>query len=82
MTSLSAQIVISDSTKGGIDMLRSSTAEQQIQNAPTPGEIRQRAFEIHIERGGFYGCDLDDWLQAERELQQKYKNNENGRRKK
>ena len=55
-------------------MLRSSTAEQQIQNAPTPEEIRQRAFEIHIERGGFYGCDMDDLLQAERELQKKYKN--------
>lgn len=43
-------------------------------NAPTPEEIRQRAFEIHIERGGIHGCDLDDWLQAERELQEKYKN--------
>jgi hypothetical protein len=24
--------------------------------------------------GGFYGCDMDDLLQAERELQKKYKN--------
>jgi Protein of unknown function (DUF2934) len=31
---------------------------------------------IHIECGGIHGCDLDDWLQAERELQEKYKNNE------
>ena len=60
-------------------MLRSDTTEQVIQvveDGPTPEEIRQRAFEIHIERGGIYGCDLDDWLQAERELQQKHKNNE------
>jgi hypothetical protein len=41
---------------------------------PSPTEIRQRAFEIHIERGGIHGCDLDDWMQAERELQKKYKN--------
>jgi hypothetical protein len=41
---------------------------------PNPEEIRLRAFEIHIERGGIYGCDLDDWLQAERELQQKLRN--------
>jgi Protein of unknown function (DUF2934) len=74
MTFLSAQIVMSDSTKGGIDMLRSSIAEQPIKNAPTPEEIRQRAYEIHIERGGFHGCDMDDLLQAERELQKKYKN--------
>jgi hypothetical protein len=72
--SLSAQIVMSDSTKGGIDMLRSNIAEQPIKDAPTPEEIRQRAYEIHIERGGLYGCDMDDLLQAERELQPKYKN--------
>ena len=41
-------------------------------NGPSPQEIRQRAFEIHIERGGIHGCDLDDWLQAERELKEKY----------
>jgi hypothetical protein len=55
-------------------MLRSSAAEQVGKDVPTPEEIRQRAFEIHIERGGIYGCDLDDWLQAERELQQKLRN--------
>jgi Protein of unknown function (DUF2934) len=70
------QIVMSDSKKGGIDMLRSSIAAQPIKNAPTPEEIRQRAYEIHIERGGLYGCDMDDLLQAERELQKKYKNSE------
>jgi hypothetical protein len=44
-------------------------------NGPSPAEIRKRAFEIHIERGGIHGCDLDDWMQAEREFQQKYQNN-------
>jgi Protein of unknown function (DUF2934) len=48
--------------------------EERGNNGPSPTEIRQRAFEIHIERGGIHGCDLDDWMQAERELQQKYKN--------
>ena len=32
-------------------------------------EIRVRAFEIYIERGAQPGHDVDDWLQAERELQ-------------
>jgi hypothetical protein len=49
-------------------------SEEGQKNGPSPAEIRQRAFEIHIERGGIHGCDLDDWLEAERELQQKYKN--------
>jgi hypothetical protein len=62
-------------------MFRSGTAEQLNRNVPNPEEIRQRAYEIHIERGGFHGCDLEDLLQAERELRQKYKNNEKGSRK-
>jgi Protein of unknown function (DUF2934) len=33
-------------------------------------EIRQRAYAIHIDRGGNHGYDLDDWLRAERELKQ------------
>jgi hypothetical protein len=48
--------------------------EERGNNGPSPAEIRQRAFEIHIERGGIHGCDLDDWMQAEHELQQKFKN--------
>ena len=31
-------------------------------------EIRLRAYEIHLERGGLPGNELDDWLQDEREL--------------
>jgi hypothetical protein len=57
-------------------MLRSDNAGNLFKDAPTPEEIRRRAFEIHIERGGFHGCDLEDLLQAERELKQNHKNNE------
>lgn len=35
---------------------------------PTHDEIQQRAYAIHIKRGGHDGNDLDDWLQAEKEL--------------
>jgi hypothetical protein len=49
-------------------------SEEGQKNGPSPAEIRKRAFEIHIERGGIHGCDLNDWLEAELELQQKYKN--------
>jgi len=48
--------------------------EEGEKNGPSPAEIRKRAFEIHIERGGIHGCDLNDWLEAERELQQQHKN--------
>ena len=31
-------------------------------------EIRNRAYEIYLQRGGQPGDELQDWLQAEREL--------------
>ncbi len=38
-------------------------------HSPRPEEIRLRAYEIYIERGGVPGNELDDWLQAEGELE-------------
>jgi hypothetical protein len=56
--------------------------EERGNKGPSPTEIRHRAFEIHIERGGIHGCDLDDWMQAERELMEKYTKNSDGGSKK
>ena len=44
------------------------TGEASVVNSTRHEEIRRRAFEIYLERGGQPGRDLDDWLQAEREL--------------
>ena len=41
----------------------------EIGNPAPQEEIRRRAYELYLERGEQPGCDLDDWLQAERELQ-------------
>jgi len=52
-----------------------SSAESEPQSAeshPTRGEIELRAHEIYVERGGAPGQDVEDWLQAERELLKKY----------
>ena len=50
---------------------RSDDLEERDKNGPSLAEIRQRALEIHVERGGD-SCDLenylDDWVQAESEL--------------
>lgn len=32
------------------------------------GRIRRRAHEIYLRRGGRGGSELDDWLEAEREI--------------
>jgi DUF2934 family protein len=35
---------------------------------PAHEEIAVRAYEIYLSRGGSPGWDLDDWLEAERQL--------------
>ena len=30
--------------------------------------VAKRAYELYLERGGQHGADLDDWLEAERQL--------------
>ena len=37
-------------------------------DAPTDEQIRARAYEMYLERGGDHGLDFDDWVRAEREL--------------
>ena len=55
--------------------IRSGVTEETGTNTPTLDEIYRRARQIHIERGG-HVCDidnyLDEWLQAERELQKRF----------
>ena len=45
------------------------TEEVSVGNSARDEEIRRRAYEIYLERGEQPGRDLDDWLQAERELE-------------
>jgi outer membrane protein TolC len=42
--------------------------EGSVVNLAREQEIRRRAYEIYLERGQERGRDLEDWLQAEREL--------------
>jgi hypothetical protein len=49
--------------------IEDETTSAEIGNSAPQEEIRRRAYEIYLERGEQPGCDLDDWLQAERELQ-------------
>jgi len=48
-----------------------NTSSERANDRPASGgevEIRQRAYERFCERGGEHGRDLEDWLEAEREL--------------
>jgi hypothetical protein len=50
----------------------SESQPQTASGAPTREEIELRAHQIYVERGGAQGQDVEDWLQAERELLGKY----------
>jgi Protein of unknown function (DUF2934) len=45
-------------------------AAPAIPAAPTVEEIRVRAYQLYLERGGTHGQDLEDWLAAERQLRE------------
>ncbi|PYS04296.1 MAG: DUF2934 domain-containing protein [Acidobacteria bacterium] len=47
--------------------------EKQPNRSPviTEDVIAQRAYALYLARGGKDGHDVEDWLQAERELQEK-----------
>jgi DUF2934 family protein len=50
------------------DAAESESIQPERSHVPSPEEIRQRAYELHLEGGCVHGRDLDDWLQAERDL--------------
>ena len=48
--------------------IQQETGEVSVVNSARDEEIRRRAYLIYLERGEQTGRELDDWLQAEREL--------------
>jgi hypothetical protein len=49
--------------------IRPHAADTSASHAINHEEIRRRAYEIYLERGGLPGRELEDWLQAEREFE-------------
>ena len=47
------------------------TTGSTTRNLPTREQIAIRAYELFLARGSTPGNDIDDWLQAERELIEK-----------
>ena len=54
------------------DMLSTVKTElppSSVPNQPDDADVATRAYEIYEAKGRINGSDVDDWLQAERELQ-------------
>lgn len=45
-----------------------SSASRPMGSEPSDDDIRTRAYQRYLERGGNHGMDFEDWLAAEREL--------------
>jgi hypothetical protein len=45
----------------------------EVDNARTIENLLRRAHEIHRQHGGILGYDLEDWLQAEKELAEEHR---------
>jgi len=56
-----------------LELVPSGEAGARPENVPGVEEIRLRAYQKYIERGGTDGQDLDDWLLAEQELVETFK---------
>ena len=47
---------------------RTATIELDALEKLSPEEVRRRAYELYVYRGGTQGGDLEDWYEAERQL--------------
>ena len=59
-------------------MIVAENSQEQRAIDPSVEEIRQRAYELYLEGGRTDERDLDDWLQAERELAERIRNRHSG----
>ncbi|HZP33498.1 MAG TPA: DUF2934 domain-containing protein [Candidatus Acidoferrales bacterium] len=66
--------------RAGSEKKPSSSNQRSNNHHPSHEHIAIRAYEIYVKRGAEHGRDLDDWLQAERELTAKTGNSNSGRR--
>jgi hypothetical protein len=60
------------STRLGVDWGPSYRVRREIEQAlPTREQIAARAYELYLQRGCEHGHDVEDWLNAEKELTQR-----------
>jgi hypothetical protein len=58
----------SEASGVGVRIMASNTEDSSENHTITFEDVRFRAYEIYLTRGSLPGYELDDWLQAELEL--------------
>jgi hypothetical protein len=61
---------------GGVSVLDRDVASPELSGGTTAANVErdriaERAYELYVQRGGEDGRDLDDWLEAEREVERR-----------
>jgi hypothetical protein len=51
-----------------VDVSEAENRSISMGSSPSEEDIRLRAYQRYLERGGGHGMDFEDWLEAEREL--------------
>jgi hypothetical protein len=65
------QPIVSEGSPSMHAMARGERPGVNDASAATDDAIAARAYELYQARGGTHGADMDDWLQAERELRER-----------
>jgi hypothetical protein len=55
-----------------LEMVKTEPRKNVVVPIKMEDEVRRRAYEIFVERGGKPGNQAEDWLAAEREVRQRY----------
>lgn len=65
-----ASVAVGGDTADPTHMLAAASDNASVSMASEPSEddIRLRAYQRYLERGGGHGMDFDDWVQARQEL--------------
>ena len=64
-------MLLDNKITGQIELLDTVFGADAVRKAWQTEEVLNRAHEIHRSHGGMFGYDLEDWLQAERELDER-----------
>ena len=52
----------------GVEGVEPHADSRSMGSEPSEEDIRMRAYQRYLQRGGDHGMDFEDWLEAEREL--------------
>jgi hypothetical protein len=63
-----APVAVAGDRSTSVAETRDLTTSVSMASEPSEEDIRLRAYQRYLERGGGHGMDFEDWLEAEREL--------------